>query len=356
MREIIRAIGEWSAQGEPVAVATVIEAWGSAPRGVGAKMAFTPSHRIVGSVSGGCVEGAVFTAGLDTLATGRPQLLRFGVADETAFETVGLACGGNIAVFVEPLTSALQAFWQRVFAHDLAAATATVVHGPEVWLGYKLMLDARGEVTSLAGAARAPEVDAALLAAARAALREGMSRQVELLTADGLQLTAFVEALLPPPTLVIVGGAHIAIALTTLAKTMGYRVIVVDPRSAFGNVARFPHADRIINLHPRQAFESLKMTRSTAVVALTHDAKLDDPALCIALTGPAFYVGALGGAKTREARRKRLAAAGLSEAQLNRLHSPIGLDIGARTPEEIALATMAQIVAAYNAMAREGLR
>ncbi|BCX04508.1 MAG: hypothetical protein KatS3mg053_2446 [Candidatus Roseilinea sp.] len=347
MREIIEAIGEWSEQGEPVAVATVIETWGSAPRGVGAKMALTPSHRIAGSVSGGCVEGAVFEAGVETLETGRPQLLRFGVADETAFETVGLACGGSIAVFVEPLTPALRAFWQRVFERDIPAATATVVQGPEAWLGYKLMLDADGAVVPTADAEGA-EVYAALLGAARAVLQEGESRQVELLTSSGMRLTAFVESILPKPTLIIVGGVHIAIALTTMAKAMGYRVIVVDPRSAFGNAARFPHADRIINEHPRKAFELLTITRSTAVVTLTHDAKFDDPTLQAALASPAFYIGALGGKKTREARRKRLAAAGLGEAQLSRLHSPIGLDIGARTPEEIALATMAQIVAARN--------
>ncbi|MCS6847227.1 MAG: XdhC family protein [Anaerolineae bacterium] len=347
MREIIEAIGEWSAQGEPVAVATVIETWGSAPRGVGAKMALTPSHRIAGSVSGGCVEGAVFEAGVETLETGRPQLLRFGVADETAFETVGLACGGSIEVFVEPLTPALRAFWQRVFEQDIPAATATVVQGPESWLGYKLMLDADGEVLPAADV-RGGAVHAALLGAARAALQEGVSRRIELLTAEGLQLTAFIETILPKPTLIIIGGVHIAIALTTMAKAIGYRVIIVDPRSAFGNAERFPHADRIINEHPRKAFESLTITRSTAVVTLTHDAKFDDPTLRVALASPAFYVGALGGKTTREARRRRLADAGLSEAQLSRLHSPIGIDIGARTPEEIALATMAQIVAARN--------
>lgn len=349
MREIIEAIGQWSEQGEPIAVATVIETWGSAPREVGAKMALTPSHRIAGSVSGGCVEGAVFEAGVATLESGRPQLLRFGVADETAFETVGLACGGSIEVFVEPLAPALRAFWQRIYERDIPAATATIVQGPEAWLGYKLMLDAEGEIVQIAGAAETSEVYTALLHAAQEALREGTSRRVTSPAAGSTPITAFVEALLPKPTLIIVGGVHIAIALTTLAKAMGYRVIIVDPRSAFGNDQRFPHADRIINEHPRRAFESLVITRSTAIVTLTHDAKFDDPALCAALASPAFYVGALGGRKTHAARRKRLADSGLDEAQLSRLHSPIGIDIGARTPEEIALATMAQIVAARNA-------
>lgn len=349
MREIIEAIGEWEAQGEPVAVATVVETWGSAPRGVGAKLALTPRQRIAGSVSGGCIESAVVAAGLETLATGRPQLLHFGVADEMAFETVGLACGGSIVVFVEPLTPALRAFWRRVCERDIPAATATIVRGPEAWLGYKLMLDEAEEaVAPLVESDDAAEVYAGLRAAAQTALQEGVSRQVELSTAGGLHLSAFVEALKPRPTLVIVGGGHIAVVLTAIAKAMGYCVIVVDARSAFANAERFPQADRIINAHPREAFESLRITPATAVVALTHDARFDDPALHIALNSPAFYVGALGGRKTREARYRRLAAAGLSEAQLSRLHSPIGLDIGARTPEEIALATMAQIVAVWN--------
>jgi len=348
MREIIQAIGEWSDQGEPVAVATVVATWGSAPRGVGAKLALTPGHRIAGSVSGGCVEGAVFQAGVEVLETGRPQLLHFGVADEMAFEAVGLACGGSIEVFVEPLAPALRAFWQRAVAQDAPIATATVIRGPGSLVGCKLMLDADGDVQTI-GPAQPAELRAQLLAAAQSALREGASRRLELPVGRHAPLSAFVEVILPKPTLIIFGAVHIAIALTTMAKALGYRVIVVDPRSAFGNQERFPHADQVINEHPRKAFEGLTITRSTAIVVLTHDARFDDPTLQVALNSPAFYVGALGGQKTRAARRGRLAAAGLSEPQLNRLHSPIGLDIGARTPEEIALATMAQIVAVRNA-------
>jgi len=230
-------------------------------------------------------------------------------------------------------------------------ATATVVLGPGSLVGCKLMLDADGDVQTT-GPAQPAELQAQLLAAARAALREGTSRRLELQTAHHTPLTAFVEVVLPKPTLIIVGAVHIAIALTTMAKALGYRVVVIDPRTAFGNHERFPHADQVINEHPRKAFEGLMITRSTAIVTLTHDAKFDDPTLQVALNSPAFYIGALGGQKTRAARRERLTAAGLSESQLNRLHSPIGLDIGTRTPEEIALATMAQIVAVRNAGCR----
>lgn len=353
MREIINEVGEWSEQGEPVAIATVIETWGSAPRAVGAKMALTPGHRIAGSVSGGCVEGAVFEAGVEALAAGRPQLLRFGVADETAFESVGLACGGTIEVFVEPLTPALRAFWQRAFAEDIPIATATVVRGPADALGRKVLVDAGG---AAAAGDPADALAQQLRAAAEDALRAGAPARVPLagVGSESEPAEAFIDVVLPKPTLIIVGAVHIAITLTTLAKALGYRVIVVDPRGAFGNAERFPHADRLVAEHPRKAFETLAVTRSTAVVTLTHDAKFDDPALLHALASPAFYVGALGGRKTREARRARLAEAGLREAQIARLHAPIGIDIGTRTPEEIALATLAQIVAARNGAARNG--
>lgn len=352
MHEIINEINQWSEQGEPVAVATVIETWGSAPRAVGAKMALTPNHHIAGSVSGGCVEGAVFEAGVETLESGQAQLLHFGVADETAFESVGLACGGTIQVFVEPLTPALRDFWRNAFAQDIPIATATIVRGPQAWVGYKLMLDSEGRVQT-SGVFKTPEVYAALFDAAQSALREGASRRISLPSPlpplpKGEGSEAFVEVILPKPTLIVVGAVHIAIALTTMAKALGYRVVIVDPRSAFGNEARFPHADQLVKLYPDKAFEALPITRSTAIVTLTHDAKFDDPALKRALRSPAFYVGALGGRKTREARRERLLAAGITPEQLDRLHAPIGIDIGTRTPEEIALATMAQIVATRN--------
>jgi xanthine dehydrogenase accessory factor len=159
-------------------------------------------------------------------------------------------------------------------------------------------------------------------------------------------LEVFVEVILPPPTLIAVGGVHIAIALVALAKTLGYRTIVVDPRGSWGNAERFPQVDQMIQTWPEQAFERLPLTRSTAVAMLTHDPKLDDPALRIALPSPAFYVGALGSRKTQAGRRARLKEAGLGEQHLDRLHAPIGLEIGADTPEEIALAIMAEIVEA----------
>jgi xanthine dehydrogenase accessory factor len=179
---------------------------------------------------------------------------------------------------------------------------------------------------------------------ARDSLTQGESRRAML----NEEVEVFVEVVMPPPTLIAVGGVHITIALMSLAKTLGYRTIVVDPRTAFGNEERFPNVDQLIQLWPDEAFQQIPLTRSTAIAMLTHDPKLDDPALKIALPSPAFYVGALGSKATQAKRRQRLLDDGVLEAHLNRLHGPIGLDIGAGTPEEIAMSVMAEIVAARN--------
>jgi len=343
MRDVLPSIDRWLARGEPIALATVIQTWGSAPRGVGAKMAMTAGGEIAGSVSGGCVEGAVFETGSEVLKTGRPQLLHFGVADDTAWE-VGLACGGTIEVFVEKLDLAHYDTLRTALIEEQPAATVTVVRGPEEYLGRTLTLFAGGEIFG----ALSNGPDSIATSAAREALASGESKRLTLTPPDAAPLEVFVEVLLPSPTLVIVGGVHIAIALASLAKTLGYRTILVDPRKAFGSEARFPHVDHLIQTWPEEALAQVRLNRSTAVATLTHDPKLDDPALRVALHSPAFYVGALGSLRTQAQRRERLAEAGFTEAQLDRLHGPIGLSIGASTPEEIALAVMAQIVAVRN--------
>jgi len=343
MRDVLPSIDRWLARGEPIALATVIQTWGSAPRGVGAKMAMTAGGEIAGSVSGGCVEGAVFETGSEVLKTGRPQLLHFGVADDTAWE-VGLACGGTIEVFVEKLDLAHYDTLRTALIEEQPAATVTVVRGPEEYLGRTLTLFAGGEIFG----ALSNGPDSIATSAAREALASGESKRLTLTPPDAAPLEVFVEVLLPSPTLVIVGGVHIAIALASLAKTLGYRTILVDPRKAFGSEARFPHVDHLIRAWPEEALAQVNLNRSTAVATLTHDPKLDDPALRVALHSPAFYVGALGSLRTQAQRRERLAEAGFTEAQLDRLHGPIGLSIGASTPEEIALAVMAQIVAVRN--------
>jgi xanthine dehydrogenase accessory factor len=289
------------------------------------------------------VEGAVVEAGAEVLKTGRPQLLHFGVADETAW-SVGLACGGSIEVFVKPLDTSRYSVIHRTLIEDQLVATVTVVRGPVDLVGREIIVHEDGSrVGSLSD-----ELDEPALAAARAAMSEEQSQRLTLPDRATESIELFVDILPAAPTVIMVGGVHIAIALAAMAKTLGYRTIVIDPRRAFGSEARFPHVDRLIQAWPDDAFKQISLTRSTAVAMLTHDPKIDDPASKIVLASRAFYIGVLGSRKTHEQRRQRLQQAGLTEAQLARLRGPIGLEIGAKTPEEIALAVMAEIVAACN--------
>lgn len=344
MRDILPDVTRWMENDEPIALATVIRTWGSSPRGVGAKMALTPDGKITGSVSGGCVEGAVAEAGSQVLKTGHPQLLHFGVADETAWQ-VGLACGGSIDVYVDLLDHNMFEVLRNGLQKSGGMVVVTVVRGPDSLLGEQMVLTKEGkifgDVSSL--------YESQAMAGAEAALREGRARNLHLERQGEETVEIFADVLLPPLTLVMVGGVHIAIALTSIARTLGYRTVVVDPRRAFGSPERFSHGDVLIQAWPEKAFSKIELTENTAIVMLTHDPKIDDPALKIALNSPAFYIGVLGSRKTHAKRRTRLLEAGVSESHLARLHAPIGLDIGGDTPEEIALAIMAEIVAARNA-------
>ena len=333
MKEVTTDISRWLEETQPVALATVIQTWGSAPRKVGAKMALTPAGQISGSVSGGCVEGAVFESGTAALAENRPELLSFGVADETAWE-VGLACGGQIKVFVEPLPAETYQLIAGNIAAEKAIAVGTII-ASDSRLGAKWVVGNDGVLLGDA-------TDTTATSAISAALDGSKSTVLELATGESM----FVDVLLPPPTLVMVGGVHIAVALTAIAKTLGYRTIVVDPRRAFGSDERFPHVDRLIQAWPDKAFADIQLDQATAVAMLTHDPKIDDPALKVVLNSKAFYIGALGSSKTQKARRERLAEAGFSNATIDRIYGPIGLNINAQTPEEIAVAVMAEIISA----------
>ena len=339
MRDILTDLDKWRTENQSIALATVIQTWGSSPRRAGAKMALTPAGKITGSVSGGCVEGAVYDEGVEALKSNRPRLLHFGVADETAWE-VGLACGGSIDIFVKPLEEELFRALRAVLLEEKSAVVVTVVRGPDDILGREMLVDENGNITG----SLTTDLDQQVFMLARETLEQGESRRALLQD----ETEVFMEVILPPPTLIAVGGVHITIALMALAKTLGYRTVVVDPRSAFGNEERFPNVDLLIQRWPEEAFQEIPLTRSTAVAMLTHDPKLDDPALKIALPSQAFYVGALGSKTTQAKRRQRLLDDGLTEEQLNRLHGPIGLEIGAGTPEEIAISIMAEVVAARN--------
>lgn len=329
MKEIIAAIEQWLEAGEQIALATVVSTWGSSPRQPGAKMAFTASGLIAGSVSGGCVEGAVIEASQDVLATGQPQLLHFGVADETAWD-VGLACGGEIAVFVQDLATAVYPFRRDLIQQNQTGASVTIIAGPNV--GHTLVV---GQDARIAGELL-PDFSAAAIGMAQSSQQ---SQRVRLTD----EIEVFVDVVRPAPTLVMVGGVQIAQALATLAHTVGYRTIVIDPRRAFGSEARFPHVDQLIQAWPDKALAEIELSQATAVALLTHDPKIDDPALKIVLNSPVFYIGALGSRKTHAKRKERLRQMGFDDAVMARIHGPIGLDIGARSPAEIALSIMAEI-------------
>lgn len=342
MKDILKDINRWTKEGKPVAIGTVIQTWGSAPRGVGSKMGVSAGGEISGSVSGGCVETAVVEASMEVLGTGIPKLLHFGVANETAWE-VGLACGGEIDVFVYQLDLAWYIPLSIAIQEEKTVVTTTIIRGESGQLGRTIVLYEDGTVQGILG----DGLDEAVLKAARMATTVGRSMRKTILPAQGRKkVEVFLDVVLPSPMLVIIGGAHISIALANLAKVLGFRTIIIDPRRSFGNQERFPDVDQLIQSWPDQALSNIELNRSTAVAMLTHDPKLDDQALMVALPSQAFYVGALGSKKTQTSRRQRLLMAGLSEAQVDRLHGPIGLDIQARTPEEIALSILTEIVAA----------
>lgn len=338
MRDILADVDRWLVDGKQVALATVVQTWGPAPRQAGARLAVASEGQLSGSVSGGCVENAVIAAALESLKTNRAQLLHFGVPDETAWG-VGLACGGSIDIFVKPVEQSFFDNLRSAWTERTSSVHVTVVRGSEHILGREMLLREDGAVIGTVGNHRQKRaLDLAneifLLGTSQ---RRMLDEETEL----------FLDFISPPPTLIAVGGVDIAMALTSMARTLGYQTVVVDPRGIWGNTERFPHVDQLIPLWPEQAFQQAGLTHSTAVVILTHDPKLDDEALKIALKSPAFYIGALGSKKTNSNRRERLLGAGVSVHQYSRLRAPIGLDIHAQTPEEIALAIMAQVVESH---------
>lgn len=310
---------DWHRAGRGAALATVVETWGSAPRQAGSQLAISGAGDIMGSVSGGCVEGAVVTEALDALADGIPRLLTFGVSDETAF-SVGLACGGTIRVLVEPVGTDGSALPSDLLAElvELRAARRQVAYAVTLADWSRALL----------GAGDDPAVDARLRSD-KAGVEE-----------DG----RFVAPHNPPQRLIVVGAVHIAQPLVAMARLAGYDPTLIDPRATFGAAERFV-GETILDDWPDEALTALAPDARTAIVTLTHDPKLDDPAIRFALRSDAFYLGCLGSKKTHAARVARLQAAGFSEAEIARIHAPVGLDIGAKTPAEIAISVLAQITA-----------
>ncbi len=329
--ELFAQLARWRAAGKGVALATVVKTWGSSPRPEGSHLAVEAGGAFVGSVSGGCIEGAVIGEAQAAIADGQPRLLEFGVSDERAWE-VGLACGGRVQVFVERVNDER---FQRLLAERAAKRAVTVVTrladgaqalvaGDDVFGDLELTTEQHDEI--------------------RRRLRSDKSGALE--SSSG---ALFARCHAQAPRMVIVGAVHITQALAPMAAMAGFEVVVIDPRRAFATAERLPGVT-VTTEWPDEALTRLKPDTQTAVVTLSHDPKLDDPALIAALQSPCFYIGALGSSRTHAKRVARLTEAGLADA-IPRIHAPVGLDLGGRSPAEIAVSVLAQVIQARYAVA-----
>ncbi|WP_405650866.1 XdhC family protein [Streptomyces sp. NBC_00019] len=345
MREILPALSAWYAAGVPFGLATVVAVSRSAPRDPGAAMAVGPEDEVVGSVSGGCVEGAVFELAQEVVASGEARLQTFGYSDEDAF-AVGLTCGGEITLLVRPVSPATDPVFGEV-AGSVAAGrpvtVATVTDGPAP----------RGATLAVwpdrfAGSLGTDGLDVAVTADARGELALG---------ATGLRhygprgerredaVTVFLHSFAPPPRMLVFGAIDYAAAVARIGDFLGYRVTVCDARPVFATPKRFPQGVEVVVDWPHRYLQGTDTDGRTVICVLTHDPKFDVPLLEEALRRPAAYIGAMGSRRTHDDRMKRLVEAGLTDRELARLRSPVGLDLGARTPEEVAVSVAAEIVA-----------
>jgi xanthine dehydrogenase accessory factor len=327
---------EWLAEGREIAIGTVIQTWGSAPQPVGSQLLIDADGNFLGSVSGGCVEAEVIIEAADVIKSGQPKSLEFGVDDNMAWK-VGLACGGSIRIFVQKvetsrgssnsllhqLVADVEARRQVALVTDLTTGAQNLAHSP-----YSL------------GKELAPALEDAFRCDKSIALAGEIGE-------------VFINVFNPMVRLIIVGAVHIAQQLVPMSRALGYDVVIVDPRIAFGTQERFADA-KISREWPEEALRKIGVDARTALIALTHDHKIDDPALIQALASDAFYVGALGSRQTHAKRVKRLRKAAVAEGDIERIHAPIGLDIGAQGAAEIALSIMAEITAVQHGKANRG--
>ncbi|MFC8494648.1 XdhC family protein [Streptomyces sp. NPDC057235] len=345
MLDIAEELHRWVEQGRDFAVATVVAVGGSAPRQPGAALAVDSEGTAIGSVSGGCVEGAVYDLCVQALDDGRAVVERFGYSDEDAF-AVGLTCGGIIDILVTPVRGGVLPAALAAAVEGEAAALARIVSGPDDLLGRALLVRPDGSYEGKLGGH--PELDRTAAGEARAMLDGGRTGTVEI-GEDGSRcgqpLTLLVESSVPAPRMIVFGAIDFAAALVRVGKFLGYHVTVCDARPVFATPARFPEADEIVVEWPHRYLESTGVDGRTVLCVLTHDAKFDVPLLRVALRLPVAYVGAMGSRRTHLDRNERLREVGVTELELARLRSPIGLDLGARTPEETALSIGAEIVA-----------
>lgn len=340
MREILNDICAWT---EPFAMATVVRTWKSSPRPPGAAMAVDGAGQVVGSVSGGCVEGDLYLRCQEALATGTPALVRYGVSDDEAFE-IGLTCGGVLDVFIhriDPRTQPLERLAAAVEGRE-PAVMATVVDGSGT--GAQVLIVGGDRYGSTGNAS----LDRAVVTDALGLLEHGTNALVHL-GSEGERrkedVAVFVESFAAPPRMLIFGAIDFAAALARLGSFLGYYVTVCDARSLFATEARFPEADEVVVDWPHKYLRAARIDQRTVICVLTHDPKFDVPVLKEALKTDAAYIGVMGSRRTHADRHRRLREQGITEAQLARLSSPIGLDLGARTPEETAVSIGAEIIA-----------
>jgi xanthine dehydrogenase accessory factor len=346
MKNVMEVVEDWVREGDPVALATVVDTKKSAPQPPGTKMAINDAGRMAGAVSGGCVEGQVVQVAEGILKGAAPQLLNYGIADEDAWD-VGLPCGGEISIWVETYDNdGLQGRFRELGLEGGRGSLTTLLEGPDN-VGAKLLLL---EDETRAGSLGDPALDALAAEKAGAAM---WSERSELYEHEGN--TLFVDVVAPPPRLVIFGAVDFAAQLAAAAKLAGWRAFVVDPRKRFATPERFPEAERVIAAWPDKALEELGgIDRATSIAVLTHDPKLDDAVLKIALRSDAQYIGAMGSRRAQAKRRERLLAEGLTDEDLERLAAPIGLDIGALSAAETAISILGEITAVRRG--REGGR
>jgi xanthine dehydrogenase accessory factor len=351
MRDVLDDLVGWWQAGETVGMGTVVATWRSAPRPAGASMLVGPGGTAVGSVSGGCVEGAVYEEAQDAVGTGEPVLRRYGVSDDDAF-AVGLTCGGILDVFVEAVSREsfpeLGAVKESVDRHE-PVAVVTCVSGPDDRVGRRMVL----WPDRVSGSLGLQRLDDAVAADARGMLvagRTGMLHVGHDGERRGDDLALFVNSFAPRARMVVFGAIDFAAAVARVGAFLGYRVTVCDARPVFATASRFPAADEVVVEWPHRYLaaevEAGRVDPRTVVCVLTHDPKFDVPLLEVALRMPEVaYVGAMGSRRTHDDRLDRLREAGITDTELARLSSPIGLDLGARTPEETAVSIAAEIVA-----------
>jgi xanthine dehydrogenase accessory factor len=348
MRELLADLRRWRAQGKTIAVARVVDLEGSGPRDPGAAMAVSAAGEVLGSVSGGCVEGAVVTAGLEAIETGAAGMHTFGYSDDDAF-AVGLTCGGTIHLFVQQADDELLDHLAAVEAavrRNEPVALATVVDGPGA--GRSLRVEPDREPVGTLGD---PDLDRVVARDAEGELAASGMPAVRRYGPHGEamldEVAVFVEPFVPPPRMLVFGAVDFTGALVKVARVLGYHTIVCDARPVFATKARFPLADEVLVDWPDRILDRVgpTLTPRDAVCILTHDPKFDVPAVVGALATDAGYLGVMGSRRTHDDRVARLREAGVDDGGLARLHSPIGLDLGARTPEETAVAICAEILA-----------